>query len=173
MERRVSSLLLFCCIASTSFSCTKEPENKEPTTSDFEIRFPQDWEAQYDDGDVAVRGLSFRESPGDTYRENIGLVIEPLGKHLTPRRYFGESYSALKNALSQFEAEPSTEVTLNGRDYVRLVYRHRYDGIDSKVVAYFTTKGENGYVLTASASPESYARYEAIFDQVAKSLILK
>ncbi|MHC4664025.1 MAG: hypothetical protein ACYS8W_20370, partial [Planctomycetota bacterium] len=51
-----------------------------------------------------------------------------------------------------------------------LIYTHRVNDIELKVIAYFLTAGRKGYAFTGTARPGTFDSYRPVFDKIVKSL---
>lgn len=140
---------------------------------DFSIRFPSDWETQTGDAGVEVMSLSPLDGAGDSFRENVNVVTERLPSRMSLKAYGDASVKNLQKMLSNCSVEEHTTTRIGGEEAGRIVYMHRMQGYDIKVLAYYLVDGRQACVITSTATKQSYARFEAQFEAIAKTFRLE
>lgn len=133
----------------------------------FTIFYPQNWEQRM--VGTTVVALSPQESPTDTFRENINVVFENLNAPMSSQQYAMLSFNAMQRQLNGFQLVQQGPAVVGGNQAHFFIYRHVM-GQQLQVLAYFIVRGNRGYVITCSASPADFARYQAIFNQIANTL---
>jgi len=144
-----------------------EPGRYYKKADGFSIRFPAEWEQKENVMGSVVIALSPAEGAADTFRENVNVTVESLPSPMTLDEYFNLSMANLKNLLSAGQEPEVSDTTLGGEKAKRVVYQTTMGQIDVKGMLYVAVKGNRGYALTCSATPDSFDAYKARFEEIA------
>ncbi|MCK5236668.1 MAG: hypothetical protein KAR06_06750, partial [Deltaproteobacteria bacterium] len=74
---------------------------------------------------------------------------------------------ALKAYLAGFKVHKKGTAIIDGATAHWLIYSFALDDFKVKGKDFMLTKNEVGYVVTCSASPKTFGKYEGVFDRVA------
>ncbi len=74
----------------------------------------------------------------------------------------------LKMTLVNYTEDRVYDFSGNGTCW-KMVYRLKTKNRTLKNCVYITAKGRTGYCITGTATPETFAFYEPIFDKIARS----
>lgn len=144
------------------FSCSKSKSGEVLT-------FPAGWEIKHDYMGCKIMGLSPIENEYDNFRENGNLVIEKLPQSVSAEEYNRLSLNAMKGLLTNFEVISSSPAVINEYTCSKMIYTHTMGQMNIKVLSIFIVDGNDGYVLTFSASPESFDKFLPEFNNIADS----
>lgn len=133
----------------------------------FTIMYPGNWERRM--VGTTMVALSPQESPADTFRENVNVVFETLPAPMTPQQYALLSRQTMQRQLNNFVMIEQGGAGVAGQPAHYMVYQH-FMGQNLTVLAYFLVRGNRGYVITCSASPQTFARFRPFFVQIANTL---
>jgi hypothetical protein len=133
----------------------------------FTIFYPANWEQRM--VGTTLVALSPQESPADTFRENVNVVFENLSMPMSAQQYAMLSLNAMQTQLNGFQLLQQGPVVVGGHQAHFFIYQHMM-GQPLQVMAYFLVLGNRGYVITCTASPGDFARYQAFFGQIANTI---
>ncbi|HUX15487.1 MAG TPA: hypothetical protein VMW52_03390, partial [Phycisphaerae bacterium] len=77
------------------------------------------------------------------------------------------SMTNLGKLLTEARKPEVSDTTLGGEKAKRVVYQTTMGQIDVKGMLYVAVKGNRGYALTCSATPDSFDAYKARFEEIA------
>lgn len=135
----------------------------------YSISFPKTWELKEKYRETDVIALSPQENSADRFRENVNVITSDLGQVYSLDTYYKANIENAEKGLNKFKQVQLTDIKINGIPTKRLVYTHEMQDISIKVIAFVLVKGKMGCVITCTALPDSYSKYEKTFDEVAKS----
>ena len=113
--------------------------------------------------------LSPRESPADTFQENVNVTYERLPVPLTPAQYATASIANLQRQLQGFTLHEQGPVTVANMPAHFMVFRH-FSSQNLMVMTLYLVRGNRGYTITCTATPSTLARYRASFMQIANTI---
>jgi hypothetical protein len=148
-------------------SGSPEPGRYYKKQEGFSIRFPAEWEQKENVMGSVVIALSPAEGADDAFRENVNVTVEALPSPMTLDEYFNLSMANLKNLLSEGQEPEVSDATLGGEKAKRFVCQMTMGQINVKSTVYVAVKGTRGYLLTCSATPDSFDAYKARFEKIA------
>lgn len=166
----VSSTLL----PQTSFAKTSYLKYNNSKTG-YSIKYPSDWQTREENNDfIMTMFTSPAEDINDNFYENTNVVVEKAPGY-TVQQYFDANLKNMEapGSLQDFKILEQGKTIVNGKKSIFVAYTHTYNQLQLKVLAYFFCNGKNGYVITSTASPESFSKYEANFKSIVNSFILK
>jgi len=144
-----------------------EPGRYYKKQEGFSIRFPAEWEQKENVMGTVVIALSPAEGEADTFRENVNVVVEALPTPMDLEKYLELTVANLKNLLSAGQEPEVSDATLGGEKAKRVVYQTTMGQIGVKGTLYVAVKGNRGYAITCSATPDSFDAYKAQFERIA------
>lgn len=166
----VSLSVLSLAFTSPVFSAPADKEYKN-TAESYSIKYPSDWTQEVqNNGWVITMFKSQPENPQDTFIENTNVIVEKAQGY-TLAQYYKANLDTMKgpSALKEFKIVQAGDTKINNNPAKVITYTHTYEKIKLKVKAYFLCNGKNGYVITSTASPDSFKAYEPEFDRISKS----
>ncbi|MCL2480525.1 MAG: hypothetical protein FWF38_02325 [Spirochaetaceae bacterium] len=125
-----------------------------------EIDVPLGWYAQY----TKSPQIFFLYSPleeGDDFQENCNLMKEMLPGKYSLKDYMEASIEVVKEIYIGLVLEET------GTNYY--VFSGIVNNIRVKQIQYYYIKNNIAYILTFSATPDSFSQYSAIFKKIAES----
>jgi hypothetical protein len=169
MFRKHCAVGIIVLIALFSSCSEKDPDRYYNDKDDFSIKFPKEWENKEGFMGTAVISLSLKEGNADQFRENVNVVVEQLPREMSLDEYVDASIPNLAKVITDFRENEKGITTINDHDARWLVYSGRMGMINLKCIQYYMVDGKRGYVITCSATSESYDNYRRTFDDVATS----
>ncbi len=139
-------------------------EKMRVTADNVSTEVPLGWFAQYTRTPVVF----YLYSPlgvNDTFQENGNLTMEENFSHATLEEYKALALEQLEALYTNFRllADEGNTLTLTGNmGNLSLMQRQ-----------YYYLKGDAIYVLTLTATPETFADYEGDFSSIAQSIKIK
>ena len=136
----------------------------------FSITFPADWEIKPNPPTIvtALRPAA----PGDTFRENVNVVVEALPKPMTPRQYLDAAIALMKKSLPDFAEIDRDKAALQVADAGYVIYTYKMGPMQVKNVAYVIPRGLSCFVITCTATPDTFLEYWGDFEDIALSFKL-
>jgi len=144
-----------------------EPGRYYKKQEGFSIRFPAEWEQKENVMGTVVIALSPAEGADDPFRENVNVVVEALPSPMTLDEYFNLSRVNLGKLLTEARQPEIADARIGGEAAKRVVYQTTMGQIGVKGMLYVAVKGNRGYALTCSATPDSFDAYKARFEKIA------
>ena len=163
------AVLGFAFLSASLAGCSgksPEPGRYYKKQEGFSIRFPAEWEQKENVMGTAVMALSPAEGAGDTFRENVNVTVEALPTPMDLEKYFELSLLNLKKLLDGGQPPEVSDATLGGEKAKRVIYQTTMGQIGVKGMLYVAVKGNRGYALTCSATPDSFDAFRPTFDEI-------
>ena len=116
--------------------------------------------------------LSPQEGAGDSFRENVNVTVEKVPKPLSHQGYVDASAASLKKTLSlkdEFTYKPTSVNGVSG--YVAQI-RHRMGVFDLVLDSYIVIQGDTSYIISCTATEESYDSYRDKFAKIVSTFSL-
>lgn len=135
----------------------------------FSIRLPETWEQKEGFMGTTVMTLSPKETATDAFRENANVAVEAVPRGTTLPDYFSLSLGNMRKMMTDFKKHEEDEATLDGQPAKRVVYSFRVGEMNLKTLVYFTVRGKRAYVITATASPETFDDYRPQFEKITQT----
>lgn len=158
--------LLF--ISLFSFWACIAPERFVSKESGFSITVPDGYKVKPDYSEqVPVILYSPAEGDKDEFTENINVVTQTFDGDI--ETYFQANVMGMNNLMREFKMIKSGSASINGLESRWILYSFAYGEKTMKVLAYCFTVNGTGYVITCSAVPDSYERFEKTFRQTCES----
>lgn len=157
------------------FSATPDSVRKmvqiKHKTEKFSVSLPSNWMVHRD---VVMKGYKISlaairpAAKGEVFRENVLVVAEKISSGMTAEEYMKESQKGLSGTLKEFKALDSGLLENGQAPAAYLVYTHKMM-MDLKVIIFFFPKGNKGYTVSCSATPESFDNYQDLFMAIGRS----
>ncbi len=135
----------------------------------FSIKYPPAWQTQESFAGTEIIGYVPAESPMQDWRENVNVVIENLPTEMTSEAYDNAAHEMMEKYLTDLNVVGSAAATLDGRDAVRYEHSHRMGTRQLRVLGYSVVKGRRAYVITCTATPETYDATLPTFEDIVKT----
>jgi hypothetical protein len=149
---------------------TEKPAAKtfQSAEKGFSITFPADWEIK--PNPPTIVSASRPAAPGDTFRENVNVCVEALPRPLTPDEYVDAAIALLKKTFPGTAEVERGKVALGGADARYIVYTFKIGALQLKNLAYSVPRGLTCFVITCTATPDTFDKYRPAFEEIANSL---
>lgn len=138
----------------------------------FSIKLPKDWEKRENFMGLIIIALSPQEGNSDQFRENVNVAVDEFADVMPLEKYFQTSLDSMQKLLTQFQEHENGQVIIDNKKAKWITYSHRVGVLRLKVLAYLLISGNRGYVITCSATPEQFSKYNGRFKEIAQSLKL-
>lgn len=135
----------------------------------FSIVFPKYWEIQQKEMGTAVVALSPEEGIRDEFRENVAITIEEVSGDSTLKKYFELSQKNLKSYSKDYRLLYKNNTWLARKPAMILGFTYTMSGLKLKVLQYYCLYKNKVYVITCTALPHSFDRYEETFLKIVRS----
>jgi hypothetical protein len=124
---------------------------------------------------VIVAFISPAEDESDVFGENLNIVIENISaaSPISLNDYVNAGIENLKDGFQHLTiVQPPTEITIDGKPAMTVVYTGTsplHASLTGKILQVFTIKGDSGYILTFTSTPETYSTYAPTFEKILQS----
>ncbi|MCX8122895.1 MAG: DcrB-related protein [Spirochaetes bacterium] len=135
----------------------------------FSIVFPKYWEIQQKEMGAVVIALSPEEGSKDDFRENVAITVENMTDNVTLEQYFELSQKNLKNYSKDYKLLYKNTTWLAKKPAMILGFTYSMSGLKLKVLQYYCLNNSKAYVITCTALPHSFGRYEESFLKIVRS----
>ena len=157
---------VLCAVLLCSFTSTNQKVISKQYG--FSIEVPNDYTYQKDFGEmVPVMIYTPVEGDKDDFRESINVTSEKFDGDADT--YYQANVMGMNNVLKDFKQVENGRKEVNGQPTHWLIYSFTYGEKKIKVLAYCFSFNNRGYVVTCSASPDSFDRYKEAFIKVAET----
>ncbi len=129
-------------------------------TDGFSIGYPSTWTQGGNTGGTAVMFLS-PLATGDTFRENLNVVVEDVPAGTTLDQYVASNKANLPNVIQGFQMMSENPVSLGTLPGYQIRYTGTYSGNQLEWMQVLAVGNSKGYVLTYTARPETFDSYAA------------
>ena len=143
----------------------KDTENK------FSIKYPDNWEPK--EVATAIAFLSPLDGTKDKFRENVNVMVQDLKTHPMDLSEFTElTRKQIKLHAGNDAILGEKRLTFAGQPAEQFIYKATIQEVDLKFKQYWFIKGTNAFVLTYTAEPQQYERYEDVGTEMLDSFKL-
>ncbi len=118
---------------------------------------------------TSVMSLSPLENSSDQFRENVNVVVEKLRKEMSLDDYMSQNLANLPRFITDFKEIGSGNTRIGDVDAKWLAYTGRMGTSSLQFKQYFMVRDDRAYVITGTATEESYPHYENVFEQTTES----
>ena len=136
----------------------------------YTITFPKSWQIKPTTGLVDLLAISPPDSKGDTYNENISVVVEPTKIVNTSAAYFKDNKMVMAKSIQGFKIVKEGMDIVGRKPAYWMIFNQTTNGVKLQLKSYFFYKDGNGYVITCASTPSSFNRYLLVFNQIATSM---
>jgi len=136
----------------------------EDKTFGTTIHYPEDWTLKENLVGIAIF-IAPLEGAGDKFAENVGFIIEDLGgQAISAADYLEITKQQLPNMLEDFEiVEEGAAPAEEGIDGSYIIYKGTQNGNELSWLQTIEVSDGKGYIMTYTASRDSFDKY---LDQV-------
>lgn len=173
---RVFSLfsVLFAYSISSVFAQAPAPTPTAPggryvsKAKGYSVQFPSDWTQKPSTPPLDVVALSPKDGPTDAFYENVNIIVSDLPQAISSEEYYQLSYPQTKT-LQGFKEDSNGKSTVGGIEAHWLIALHSTNNLPIKMMQYYFTKGTRAYVITCTASVDTFAKFKPQFEAIANS----
>ncbi|MHB9025508.1 MAG: DcrB-related protein [Armatimonadota bacterium] len=144
------------------------PPARKTTWKDegFSLAFPDDWTLKEKFMSTVVLGSSPKENEKDAFQENINVVAQELSNAASLNEVFTAGQAQYRAIFSEYHQVECRDVILASKSAKRLLATYRMGELQLEGLIYYLLDGKRLYVLTATATQESYSRYQEQFEKI-------
>jgi hypothetical protein len=135
----------------------------------FRISAPADWEVQQDKGPLRWVAVSPLQGAGDTFRENMNVVLDGLVRPVELSEYYEAQLGQLEQGFQGFRVVSTEERAMAGQRAMRLIYEHTLGARTIRGVTYFFVLPDRAVALTGTAVAAQFDAYFPTFEAMASS----
>jgi PsbP len=139
-----------------------DPANK------YSIDYPKDWTKATIPTGIAF--LSPKESAGDIFQENVNVMVQDLtDPGMTLDQFTAFNKKQLVDNIGASAVISILPAKLAGESAKVALYSMNYQGHPLKIKQFWFIKNKKSYILTYTAFPAQYTKYEGTATQVINS----
>src|SRR5580658_2303971 len=137
-------------------------------TYNYSIDYPQEWVKTSISGGTAF--LSLKDGPDDNFRENVNVLIQDLSGHpMTLDQYTELTRNQIKQNYGDSAIISMQPATVAGQNAEVAIYNFKYQSRALKVKQYWFVKTQKAFVVTYTAVPDQFTRYDSTATRVMNS----
>jgi hypothetical protein len=162
---RMATAIATGLVALTLIGCEKG-------SGEYEITFPEGWEP----GETTMMNLPVkyaRRTGATEFAESVNVVVEKLPSQVGLDDYIRIGEKNMRKGLHRFRLIERSRTTLNGQAAERWIYTHEGANRQLKVLVYQLVRDRYAYIITCTASADSYDEYEKTFEESAATFRIK
>jgi hypothetical protein len=175
-------ILLFIATVSCSQQNTSNIDNPISTQTfvskwhNFTIEFPSNWKAekQPDENNIYFIGPSIDSAlfkQDGTFGIKVFALPEAYTSEYTCNINMGNF--ATDPTFQDFKIESQTEIFIDGKKAIRVIYTARVSNIETISLQYYLTVGKKLFILGGSVPASKLGKYEHLYDHIIKSMKFK
>jgi len=136
----------------------------------FSIILPASWTPRPGEG---MEGIFFCpvEQQSEDFAENLVVSVDTFSRRTSLEDYVNACEQAFRQGkkLRAYRKVSGSDFAMDNVKGRRLVCTYSVDGQEVQAALYITVKGTRGYVVIGTATPESFSKFEATFDECART----
>ncbi len=174
-----SFLVLFGCgkaapsdVTSSETQSTNKFQSYESQTDKFSIQFPGGWTFQENVYGASVMFFS-PLTKDDTLKENLGIVKKELDKEYTLNDYYTTTQPELQKLIPNFTEVSNETMQINGIDAQKLIYKGTQGDVKLQREQVYLIKNKVVYIITYTATEDTFDEYINDVETTISSLQLK
>lgn len=141
-------LFILTVILLTFFGCDTRFKPYSNATYGFKIKYPKTWELRENAEGAAVVFISPKETPLDTYSENLSIVVQELKGRVIPLgEYTQEAIYQLTHTLKNIQVVGNSDVLLSGGAAHKFEYLIK-GNLQIKIMHIWTIRNKAAYQIT-------------------------
>jgi len=134
------------------------------------LKVPKGFEVRDIPGGKAL--LAPQEGPGDAFRENLTVILEPLPGPMDGARYAWVVAQRSAQAIQGFQPEQVRPIRVLGGEGVQFSAKGLLGGRSLEWVVMAFVLGQEGYQITLTGEPGKLTAYQAAFQEALAPLAL-
>jgi hypothetical protein len=142
-----------------------EPGRYSNKPDGFSVVFPPDWEQKENMMGSKVAAMSPLQ-PGDTFRENVNVVVENLTSPMDVETYSALNLTNLSRLMPAGAQPDVADAELGGVAAKRIIYETVMGQVRIKGMMILAVQGRHGYAVACSATPETFDAFRPTFDEI-------
>ena len=151
------------------FGCDMRFKPYSNATYKFKMKYPKTWQLRENAEGAAVVFISPKETPLDTYSENLSVVIQNLnGRPMPLAQYTQEAIYQLTRTLKNIQALNSSGFSLSGRAAHKFEYVFKSD-FKIKIMHIWTLKDKMSYQIPFGCDVDRCDDYMATVNEMIDS----
>ena len=157
----------------TTLGCDMRFKPYSNATYGFKIKYPKTWQVRENAEGAAVVFISPKETPLDTYSENLSIVIQNLnGRAMPLGQYTQEAIYQLTHTLRNIQVLGSSDLSLSGRAAHKFEYLIK-GNLQIKVMHIWTLKDKAAYQITFGCDVDRCNEYMNTVNEMIDSFELE
>jgi hypothetical protein len=180
MIKILTAIIYFSILPSGQTSINPVHENtmsewKTLVQSNFSIEYPSTWELNKG-GQMGTCFILFSplDSEKDTFKENVNLMVQDLGKeNIGLNRYTEISEGQIKTLLTNSDLIESKRIKKSNAEFHKLIYTGDQGVFHLKFEQYYWVIDAKAYVLTFTSEEEKFATYSETGEKILNSFSIK
>ena len=180
MIRILTAIIYFSILPSGQTSINPAPENsrsewKTLVQSNYSIEYPSTWELNKG-GQMGTSFILFSplDSEKDTFKENVNLMVQDLGKeNIDLNRYTEISEGQIKTLLTNSDLIESKRIKKSDGEFHKIIYTGDQGVFHLKFEQYYWVIDSKAYVLTFTSEEEKFATYSETGEKILNSFSIK
>lgn len=147
----------------------------EDAANQVSIEYPADWEVRTDVPGVSFAILSPLDGDGDTFAENVNLVVQDLqGQAIDLAQYVELSKQQLPQVITDYEfVDEETTTAENGLELTILDYTGTQGQNELYWRQVIAINGSKAYVITCSAAETDFDKFSEAFGNMVSTFTFK
>jgi hypothetical protein len=148
-------------------------QNLNKGASNFEITALEGWEKKNSTLNGLLSTILFApKKNNEAFRINVNVVTEKVAPDIDLQEYASNSKTELSKTFVNFEKIADNETSLNGLNAHHLIFTHKLQNFDFKMEQYYILNNNIAYVITCSATQQTFNKYKTDFDKIVNSFQL-
>ena len=162
-----------------SISCDLSTKHTDKIESGFlrytdplfgiKIDYPSNWQKDTSNPNFRVALISPEESDANVYLESVAIMTQSV-EFDNPADLALSYTSSMSTNMQGFQLLENVQTTIGGHPAQTIVFTSTMQGIESKVIVYFTIVDGIGYMIFFDVEPINYQKYLPIFKQMVESV---
>jgi eukaryotic-like serine/threonine-protein kinase len=164
--------LIFAILLSVTPCSWAEDKVYTNAVLNFTMTYPSEWELR--EMMNAIAFLSAKESEGDTFRENVNILMEDVSSSpMSLDQYMEISNGNIAKMIEGYKLIEKGEITLSNEKGYFSIFEGNANNYYLRFKSYTFMKGTKVYTLTYTALPESFDKFLPAAEGIVKSISLK
>jgi len=159
-------------VTSDKNQSTSNFQTYESKTDKFSIQFPREWTFQENVYGASVMFFS-PLAKDDILRENLGIIKKELDKEYTLTDYYTITQPELQKLIPNFTEVSNETLQINGIDAQKLIYKGTQGDVKLQWEQVYLIKNKVVYIITYTATEDTFDEYIKDVETTIGSLELK
>jgi hypothetical protein len=137
-------------------------------TYNYSIDYPQEW-VKTSISEVTAFMIP-KDGPNDKFQENVNVLIQDLSGHpMTLDQYTELTRNQITQNFGDSALISMQPATVAGQNAEVAIYNFKYQSRELKIKQYWLVKSQRAFVVTYTAVPDQFTRYDSTATQVMNS----